>query len=65
MILAYYGYNNELAVQAPETAQGIRLSISVFAAIPFAIAIIALLAYEINKKMEHVIESELLQRRTS
>lgn len=65
IILAYYGYNNELAVQAPETAQGIKLSISVFAAIPFALAIIILFAYEINRKMEHVIESELLQRRAT
>lgn len=65
IILAYYGYNNELPVQTPETAQGIKLSISVFAAIPFALAIIILFAYEINRKMEHVIESELLQRRAT
>ena len=65
IILAYYGYNNELAVQTPETTQGIKLSISVFAAIPFALAIITLFAYEINRKMEHVIESELLQRRAT
>ncbi len=65
IILAYYGYNNALVIQAPETNEGIKLSISVLAALPFAIAIIALQAYEINKKMEHVIESELLERRAS
>jgi Na+/melibiose symporter-like transporter len=65
LILAYYGYNSELNVQADETTQGIKFSISVLAALPFIISIIALLAYEINKTLEHVIESELLQRRAS
>ena len=65
LILAYYGYNSELNVQTDETTQGIKFSISVLAALPFIISIIALLAYEINKTLEHVIESELLQRRAS
>jgi Na+/melibiose symporter-like transporter len=54
-----------LNVQTDETTQGIKFSISVLAALPFIISIIALLAYEINKTLEHVIESELLQRRAS
>jgi len=65
IILAYYGYSNELAVQASDTTEGIKFSISLISALPFVLAILILFAYEINKKMEHLIESDLFQRRVT
>lgn len=64
-ILASYGYDAELAAQAPETVNGIKLSVSVFASLPFLIGIAALFLYEIDKKLELRIESELRERRNA
>jgi Na+/melibiose symporter-like transporter len=62
-LLAYYGYAKDLATQAPETLNGIRLMISVFASLPFLIGVASLFFYEIDKKMEDQIEADLLTRR--
>ncbi len=51
------------AVQTDETVQGIKLTVSVFAAIPFLLAIGLLFFYEIDKKMEVQIENDLKLRR--
>lgn len=62
-ILAFFGYSEQLAVQSPETIQGIRLSISVFPTITFFIAVGCLFFYEINKEKEIEIQNELMKRR--
>lgn len=65
MILENYGYNPDLLVQSETTVQGIRLAISLYAAIPFFLAAGCLFFYEINKRMETQIESDLATRRTA
>ncbi|WP_367914712.1 MFS transporter [Leadbetterella sp. DM7] len=52
------------AVQSGETVQGIKLTVSIFAAIPFLLATGLLFFYEIDKKMEVRIENDLKLRRT-
>jgi Na+/melibiose symporter-like transporter len=51
--------------QAADTINGIKMLVSVFPAIPFLIAVGLLFFYEIGKKMELKIESELKERRTA
>ena len=58
-ILANYNYDASLVTQAPETIEGIKFAVSIYAAIPFLIACASLLFYEINKAMEAQIESDL------
>jgi len=62
-ILAYYGYNADAAVQAPQTVDGIRLAVSLYASVPFLLCVVLLFLYEINKPMESRIEQELTTRR--
>jgi len=62
-ILAIYGYNIDLQIQNPGTINGIKLSVSLYASIPFFIAVACLFFYEIGKKMEQKIEEELENRR--
>jgi Na+/melibiose symporter-like transporter len=69
-ILGLYGYIPKEAVEAgqeiiqPESvAQGTRMLLSVYASIPFLIAVVLLFFYEINKKKEVQIEKELIARR--
>jgi len=62
-ILSSNGYNSDLAIQSAEAIHAIKLSISIYPAIPFLIGIGLLFFYEINKKMETQLEEELLIRR--
>ncbi|MDF3022489.1 MAG: transporter [Steroidobacteraceae bacterium] len=62
-LLDVYGYVRDAAVQSPEVVQGVKLSISIYASIPFLICCVILFFYEINKQMETRIETELAQRR--
>ena len=62
-ILAFYGYDATLSVQDAGTVMGIKLSVSVYASIPFLISAGCLFFYEINKKMETQIEADLINRR--
>ncbi len=62
-ILATYGYNESLAVQSPETVNGIRLALSVYPTLTFCVSVACLFFYEINKKKEIQIQEELLARR--
>lgn len=63
-ILGKYEYMaNSLTEQNATAIQGTKMLISVFPAIPFLAAIFLLFFYEINKKMEVQIESELKERR--
>jgi GPH family glycoside/pentoside/hexuronide:cation symporter len=62
-ILGAIGYDESLAVQAPEVIQGIKLLISVFPTITFMVGVACLFFYAIDKKMETEIESGLIERR--
>jgi Na+/melibiose symporter-like transporter len=63
-ILGMFNYvPNSDAVQTASTVQGIKLLVSIFPAIPFLIGAALLFFYEINKKMEVQIETDLKERR--
>lgn len=62
-ILGSYDYDPTAATQSPETINGIKLAVSLYASLPFLMAAALLFWYEINKKMETRIERELEQRR--
>jgi sugar (glycoside-pentoside-hexuronide) transporter len=63
-ILGFYGYDAALVQQSAEAINGIKLSVSVYAGLPFLIGIALLFSfYQINKKMEVEIEQALLQKR--
>ncbi|MDR0184072.1 MFS transporter [Lysobacter arvi] len=62
-ILAFYGYDADAAAQAPQTVDGIRLAVSLYASLPFLLCVVLLFLYEINKPMESRIERELTERR--
>lgn len=63
-ILGIFNYvPNSDAVQVDTAIQGTKLLVSVFPSIPFLIGAGLLFFYEINKKMETQIESDLKQRR--
>lgn len=64
-ILAMYHYSAGLAEQAPETVHGIKMAVSVYAAIPFFLAVGFMFFYRINKSAELTIERELAERRVS
>jgi glycoside/pentoside/hexuronide:cation symporter, GPH family len=62
-ILASYGYDEQLVTQAPDTINGIKLSLSVYPTITFCISVACLFFYEINKKKEVEIQEALAARR--
>jgi GPH family glycoside/pentoside/hexuronide:cation symporter len=63
-ILGLFDYvPNSDAVQVDTAIQGTKLLVSIFPSIPFLIGAALLFFYEINKKMETQIESDLKQRR--
>ncbi len=63
MLLGIFGYDAALDAQTASAATGIKLSVSIFAAIPFLSAMICIMFYEINKQMEIAIERDLFKRR--
>ncbi|MFT3738153.1 MAG: MFS transporter [Breznakibacter sp.] len=64
-ILAFYGYDKQLAVQSPETLNGIKLSLSVYPTLTFCVSVACLFFYEIDKKKEVQIQKALEARRNS
>lgn len=62
-LLDSYQYNAELLTQAPDTINGIKLSVSLYASLPFMLAVGCLFGYRINKTLEQQIETELAERR--
>ena len=63
-ILGSYGYvPNSDNGQTESAIHGTKMLVSIYPAIPFLIGIFLLFFYEINKKMENQIESELKERR--
>lgn len=62
-ILAANSYDAEAISQTPQAINGIKLSVSLYSALPFLVAVGCLFFYEINKKMELRIEQDLKLRR--
>ena len=62
-LLAFYGYDATLPQQSATVANGIRLAVSVYCAIPFLLGVALLWLYEIDKSLESRIERELEARR--
>ncbi|MFO7868957.1 MAG: MFS transporter [Bacteroidales bacterium] len=62
-ILDIFGYVPKSPEQTETAINGIKLLISVFSALPFLVAVILLLFYEIDKKMESQLETDLLESR--
>ena len=65
-ILGLFNYvPNSDAVQTETAIHGTKMLVSIFPAIPFLIGVGLLFFYEINKKKEGKIESDLKERRIS
>ena len=60
--LAAYGYSQGMPVQPDYAVHGIKMIMSVYAALPFFVSCGLLFFYEINKRMETQIEEELSAR---
>lgn len=63
VLLSAYGYQAGVA-QTPQARQGIRLIISVYPAVFFAIVLVCLLSYKITKRLNLQIQDELAARRS-
>jgi Na+/melibiose symporter-like transporter len=61
-IIGAYGYVAN-ATQTPHALLGIRLSATIYSAIPFALCILCLALYPISKALNLRIQNELLERR--
>lgn len=61
--LSYFNYTPNSITQQDSAINGIKLLVSIYPGIPFLIGVGLLFFYEINKKMELEIESELKERR--
>lgn len=64
-LLYLYGYDALATAQSPATVQGIKLSVSIYASLPFLAAAGLLVFYKINKSMESQLEHDLLKRHSS
>jgi len=64
-ILGFYQYDPDLAIQMPDTVNGIKMSVSVYASIPFLLAVGCLFFYRISKQVEQQIEVDLTARRAA
>jgi GPH family glycoside/pentoside/hexuronide:cation symporter len=62
-LLGHFDYVPNAAIQSQTAINGIKMLVSIFPAIPFLIGVGLLFFYEINKKMEVQIESDLKERR--
>ncbi|PKA98595.1 sugar (glycoside-pentoside-hexuronide) transporter [Flavobacteriaceae bacterium MAR_2009_75] len=62
-VLGVFEYLPNTEVQPESAIEGIKLLVSIFPAIPFVIGAGLLFFYEINKKMEVQIETDLIKRR--
>jgi Na+/melibiose symporter-like transporter len=62
-LLGAYGYRPN-TIQTPDALKGIRMSISIYPAICFAIVIFCLMFYKIGKKLNLQIQDELAERRS-
>ncbi|HRS19527.1 MAG TPA: MFS transporter, partial [Bacteroidales bacterium] len=69
LILGQYGYIHaeagETILQPQTVAHGVKMMVSIYAALPFLICCALLFFYEINKTTEIQIESDLKKRRNN
>lgn len=63
-ILSAYNYDPHLTEQSDQAVNGILMTMSVYPALTFTVAIVALFFYEINKEKEVMLERELGARRS-
>ena len=61
-VLAAYQYVPN-AVQTPHALMGIRLSATIYSALPLVIGLVCLIIYPIGKKLSLQIQDDLLERR--
>jgi glycoside/pentoside/hexuronide:cation symporter, GPH family len=61
-LLSWYGYKAD-AFQTPHALMGIRMTVSVYPAIFFAIVVLTMFFYKIGKKLNIQIQDELAERR--
>ncbi len=61
-VLSHYGYVANVQ-QTERALYGIRLTSSIYPAIPFIVGVVILFFYSINKKLEFQIQDELIERR--
>jgi GPH family glycoside/pentoside/hexuronide:cation symporter len=61
-VLDVYGYVPNVE-QSPEAIMCIRMTVSIYPAIAFIAALVALAFYKINRKTEYLIQDELAERR--
>lgn len=64
-LLSFFGYSPSAVAQTTQALDGIRLTASVFAGIPFLLAAVGLLFYGINMKLNLTISHDLSERRKS
>lgn len=64
-LLSMIGYDALQAVQSESVAYGIKLSVSIYASIPFLVGVASLAFYDIRKATERTIEQELGLRRAA
>jgi glycoside/pentoside/hexuronide:cation symporter, GPH family len=62
-MLALYGYVPNVA-QSPEALNGIKMTMSVFPAVTFALCVVCLLFYKITRQMEVQMADDLAERRS-
>jgi len=62
-LLSKYGYVADASEQTAGAINGIRMAVSIYPGLIFIIGSILLFGYNINKKMETTIESDLKERR--
>lgn len=62
-LLGFFDYVPNSLAQSETAINGIKLLVSIFPALPFLIGVMLLFFYEIDKKMEVQIESDLKERR--
>ena len=63
-LIAAYGYVPN-AVQSPHALLGIRLSATIYSAVPFALGLVCLALYPITKELNARLQLELAERRRS
>ncbi|TRX16035.1 MFS transporter [Flavobacterium franklandianum] len=64
LLLGHFNYVPNSLLQSESAINGIKLLVSIFPAIPFLIGVGLLFFYEIDKKMEVQIETDLKERRS-
>jgi len=62
-IISCYGYDAKATIQSAEAIHGIKMAVSLYGGLPFAVGTVILFFYKIDKKMELQLEADLAERR--